>query len=493
MPLAFSTIESLCLPAENVIVITVALYFGIIFYISINVYTFNRLVMAKPLEVAEDALKKIAAQLKCSVCLDTYTNPKLLPCFHAFCTKCLEPLVVAQDHDALTLCCPHCRRTALLPPTGVSGLQTAFHINHLFEIHATLTKATESQKTQCEKCKKSIATGFCRACGKFVCDKCTEIHQSWEELADHQIANLNDIQIEAANLIPPTKRVMYCPKHPEKKLKLYCKTCGELICNDCTIHLHQGHSYDLVIDTFPKYKEEIVSSLQPLKQQLATVNNAFQALDTRAKEIEDHKIATEADIHKKIDFLHQALEQQRTELIGQLHKLTEQKLKSLAEQRNQIELVQTQLSSCLEYVEGSLKSGSEGEIMMMKTPVLEQIEQITAEFKPNTLAPQQVADIQLVTDDTLVQILCQGIVLLTSHSICCIKSHATGDGLQTATVGEEATVTLQTRDTEDRKCDALLQDVSANLVCTRDGTTVKCDIKREGNGTYTVSYRPLLA
>ena len=105
------------------------------------------------------------------------------------------------------------------------------------------------------------------------------------------------------------------------------------------------------------------------------------------------------DIHKHIDHLHQALEQRRTELVGQLHKLTQQKLKALTAQRDQCELVQTQLSSCLDYVEGSLKTGSEGEILAMKTPVLKQIGQITAEFNPNTLAPEQEANIQLVADE----------------------------------------------------------------------------------------------
>ena len=449
--------------------------------------------MAEPPKVAEEALKKITAQLECSVCLDTYTNPKLLPCFHTFCTKCLERLVV-KDRDGHTLCCPNCRRTTLLPLAGVSGLQSAFHINHLFEIHAALTKVKEPwQKTQCEKCKKFTATGYCRDCGKFVCAKCTELHQIWEEFANHQIASLNDIQQEATNFAPPTKKVMYCPKHPENILKIYCETCGELICNDCTIRLHQGHNYDVVSDTFPKHKEEIVSSLQPVKQQLATVGNALQALDTRTKEIEDQRMTIETDIHKQIDRLHQALDQQRTELVGQLHQHTQQKLKGLATQRDQCELIQTQLSSFLDYVEGSLKTGSEGEILAMKIPVLKQIEQITTKFKPNTLAPQQEADIQLLTDDALDLLMsCQGFAeLVTGNSVCCSKSFATGDGLKTATVGEEATATLHTRDKDDGECDAPLQDVSGSLVCTSDSTTVKCGIKREGMSTHTVSYRPI--
>ena len=437
--------------------------------------------------VAEKALKRITTQLECSVCLDTYTDAKLLPCFHSFCKKCLEHLVI-QDRDGHTLTCPNCRRTTPLPPAGVSGLQTDFHVEHLFEIQDMLSKAKAPQKTQCEKCEQSLATGFCRDCGQFVCNKCTEIHHTWKELSTHQIASLSDVQQEAANLVPPTKKVMYCPKHPEKSLKIYCETCAELICNHCTICLHQGHNCDLVTDTFPKHKEEIVSSLQPVKQQLATVNKAVQALDTRTKEIEDQRMTVEADIHKHIDHLHESLEQRRTELIGQLHRLTQQKLKALAAQRDQCELVQTQLSSCLDYVEGSLKTGSEGEILAMKTPVLKQIGQIAAEFNPDTLAPEQEANIQLVSDDSLDLLqACKEFAGVVARSVCPEKCYTTGDGLKTATVGEEATVTLHARDKDDRECTEPIQNLSSELVCS---TTAKCKVKDVDRNKYVIKYKP---
>ena len=446
--------------------------------------------MDEPPSVAEKALKRIMTQLECSVCLDTYTDAKLLPCFHSFCKKCLERLVV-RDRDGHTLTCPNCRRTTPLPPAGVSGLQTDFHVEHLLEIRDMLSKAKEPQKTQCEKCEQSLATGFCRDCGQFVCNKCTEIHQTWKEFSTHQIASLSVVQKEAANLVPPTKKVMYCPKHPENILKIYCESCGELICNDCTIRLHQGHNYDLVTDTFPKHKEEIVSSLQPVKQQLATVNKAVQALDTRTKEIEDQRMTVEADIHKHIDRLHQTLEQRRTELVGQLHQLTQQKLKGLAAQRDQCELVQTQFSSCLDYVEGSLKTGTKGEILAMKTPVLKQIGQITAEFNPNTLAPEQEANIQLVVDDSLDLLqACKEFAGVVAQSVYPEKCYTTGDGLKTATVGEEATVTLHARDKDDRECTVPIQNLTAELVCSKDGTTAECQVKDADRNKYVIKYKP---
>ena len=446
--------------------------------------------MAEPPSVAEEALRKITAQLECSVCLDTYTNAKLLPCFHSFCKNCLERLVV-KDHNGHTLTCPNCRRTTPLPPTGVSGLQTDFHVEHLFEIGDTLAKLKEPQKTQCEKCEKHNATGFCRDCGKFVCEKCTELHELWKDLSTHNIVTIKAVQKEAANLVPTTKKVMYCPKHPEKKLKIYCETCGELICNNCTIRLHQGHNYDLVTDTFPKHREEIVSSLQPVKQHLATVNKAVQALDTRTKEIEEQRMTVEADIHKQIDGLHQALEQRRTELVGQLHQLTQQKLKALTAQRDQCELVQTQLSSCLDYVVGSLKTGSEGEILTMKTPVLKQIGHITTEFNPNMLAPEQKANMALVTDNAQdLNQACREFAKVVARSAYPEKCYATGDGLKTATVGEEATVTLHAADSDGGECEVPVHSVTAQLVHSKHTTAVKCEVVKHNRTTCSIQYTP---
>ena len=183
-----------------------------------------------------------------------------------------------MSRDGQSLRCPACRRSIPLGPNGVSGLQSDFHVQHLFEIRDTLQKAKE---TQCENCKKSIATGFCRDCRKFVCDKCIEVHQTWDDFASHKLVGLDEVRTEASSLVLPKKPIARCPKHPNKSLKIYCESCSELICKDCTIRLHQGHNFDLITEVLPKHKEEIVSSIEPVRQQLKTVEKGLQGIATR--------------------------------------------------------------------------------------------------------------------------------------------------------------------------------------------------------------------
>ncbi len=93
--------------------------------------------------MAKKIIEKLDEQLNCSICLDTYTDPKLLQCFHTFCTKCLIPLVAGDGQENLVLTCPTCRQVTPIPPNGVRGLQSEFRINELIKIRDDLKKVKD--------------------------------------------------------------------------------------------------------------------------------------------------------------------------------------------------------------------------------------------------------------------------------------------------------------------------------------------------------------
>ena len=449
--------------------------------------------MAGPSSVAEQALKKVADQLTCAICLEDYKDPKLLQCFHVYCKECLERLVL-RDQQGLSLRCPSCRRSTLLPPNSISGLQPAFHVHHWFEIRDALVKVKKvkgPQKTQCEKCSENDATNFCHDCGQFICRACSKIHRTWAELSTHEVISLDRLEGDVTQLVPPTKKVTYCSKHPTKESDLYCETCEELICRDCIVRVHRDHQYDLITDAYPKHKNVITDHLQPVKQQLGVVNEAIESLDTRRQQISDQRMAIEANIRKTIRRLQEALEERKTELIGQLDQLTQQKMKSLAAQKDEFELVQTRLSNCLDFVSESLRTGSQAEILAAKKPVVQQIEEMTAEFKPELLVPAEWADLKLnfATNAELTLACSQ------SGKVCVFvafpeKCHATGKGLEVAAVGEQATATVHTVNADGQECEDPLVDIACELVSCRDATSVKCSVKKREGNQYEVCYQP---
>ena len=52
-----------------------------------------------------------SVNLFCPLCHEMFINPRLLPCLHTFCKRCLENLVVPRSS---TLTCPACRTDVIL-------------------------------------------------------------------------------------------------------------------------------------------------------------------------------------------------------------------------------------------------------------------------------------------------------------------------------------------------------------------------------------------
>ena len=287
--------------------------------------------------MAEKVVEKLEEQLNCSVCLDTYTNPKLLQCFHVYCQHCLVRLVVRDREGRLGITCPNCRQVTPVPDRGVAGLKPAFHINRLLEIL---------------------------------------------EKPENPAINLKKAAPVSANL----GKASHCFVHKGKEFELYCETCGELICWKCALKggKHHDHDYEELDQAFSEYKEEITPWLEPMEEQVATIKQALAQIDACSEEISDQRATTADNIHVTFGKLREVLNIRETELIGQLDQMTQVKLKNLAAQRDQIETTLAQLSSCL-HLRETLRTGNEGNVLMMKANTVRQIKELAAPFQHDVL------------------------------------------------------------------------------------------------------------
>ena len=242
------------------------------------------------------ALKKLEEQLKCAICLEDYKDPKVLQCFHVFCQNCLghRRMVVQNEEGGRSFICPTCRQPTPIPPSGVSGLQSAFHINHLLEIQESLKKSQDSASSERES---------------------------------------------ESNSITPV-----CPEHAKKELELYTKMCGMPICLKCG-RGGENHEYEEISEAFEKYKKEVTPSLKWKKSPMKRINRALTKMKRRRDEISNIHQTIKADVNDSIRRFRGFFKVKETELIGQLHGITQGKMTSLAVQKDHLESIHTQLSS----------------------------------------------------------------------------------------------------------------------------------------------------
>ena len=68
----------------------------------------------------QDLQREISEEINCSICLDNFDHPRILPCQHTFCSDCLQN--VARENNPNTVDCPLCRREYDIPiPIGPTG------------------------------------------------------------------------------------------------------------------------------------------------------------------------------------------------------------------------------------------------------------------------------------------------------------------------------------------------------------------------------------
>ena len=445
--------------------------------------------------VAKKALKKLEDQLTCAVCLEAFKHPKLLQCFHVYCKDCLKPLVVQEQQGQRSLRCPTCRQSTWLLPPGstVSDLQPAFHIHHLLEIQEALEKLKEPQKVQCDKCKLTPrpATSYCRDCGEFICAMCTTVHREWQTLSEHEVVALEQLESRVKQVDALKKVTLFCSLHNGKELELYCETCEELICHNCTIKKHKEHRYDLVSDTFETHKTEITASMEPIENHLSVVNNSLEELKGRANELSNQRASNEAKIQREIQQLHELIEARKAKLISQNDQMIEIKLKNLSAQEDELETLQTQLVSCLSFMRESLRTGSQGEVMKVKKTAMKQMKEMTDNFKPDSLCPCEAANVKFMASGPNLTHACQkfGRVILQKHSPK--NCYATGT-VKKVRVDERVTAVMHVVDDEGKACTTPVETPTCELVPVVASKKKNCPVKQVAPNQYEISYQPTI-
>ena len=400
--------------------------------------------------MAEGVLKKLfEEQLNCSICLNTYTDPKLLQCFHVYCRQCLVPLVDRDQQGRLGLSCPTCRQVTPIPDRAVAGLQPAFHINHLLEVQESLQKVENPAATPEGAAKDPEIVG---------------------------------------------PSVRFCFEHPEEELRLYCETCGELVCVQCIMKDGKHHDHDCAVlkKAFEKYKGEITSSLEPMEEQVMAIEKALAQLDTCCREISDQRAVAEENVHVTFRRLREVLNVRETELIGRLHELTQEKLKGLAAQRDQIETTLVQLHSCLHFMRESLRPGNKGDVLMMKANTVRQVKELTTPFQPDFLEPNTKADIVFSAPADMTAV-CQNYgQVFPAGFPDPSKCHIAGKGAEAAVVGEKSTANLQAINFAGKPCEEPMESLECELVSEITGTRASCSVERRGQSQYEISYQPTI-
>ena len=433
--------------------------------------------MAEGPDPREKPLDQLEREITCGVCHDHYEKAKLLSCNHYYCSTCIEK--VAAPSRGGPFHCPECRKETSLPTGGVEGLQPAFFVERLKDLHGKMAKAEGKAEAFCEQCAtttKSLA--FCRQCAEFICEDCTRSHAKMKAFAGHVVSSLEELKKGGVKNIPLKEAPpVTCADHGGEPKRLFCFDCECLICRDCTIIDHVGHKFEFVSKCAPESRRTLRESLAPLQKVQTDLVEAEKRLVSEEAKVGRQEEEVCRSIRWSFEQLKAVLEQREAELVGKVGSLAQEKKNALAAQKTVLHVEQKEIQLLAEFVERNVESTSDQDLMSICTQLQSKVEEEEKRHRQLLLKPTATADIAccLPSPDVIPSNLGSVFVQPTPALIKKVESIELGSPVQ---------VTLSAPT-------ASLGDISAGLKCVADPSpSLEGEVVENGVGTFSVSVTP---
>ena len=170
------------------------------------------------------------------------------------------------------------------------------------------------------------AVARCVECQDYLCQSCVNMHRRLKKSSGHKIVSLSLVEGNDSYTILEQKR--YCSDHKGEELKLYCRTCQEVICRDCAIVTHKQHDYTFIKDV----KEELTKKMESLSCEVEAISGAFkeqvESLEKTVSTLNENTANVEGQINTYFDKHIQKLQLHRNAL---LKKMADKKTTDLGE------------------------------------------------------------------------------------------------------------------------------------------------------------------
>ena len=355
-------------------------------------------------------------------------------------------------------------------------------------------KKVSDQHASCDNCDNTNADCYCKQCAKFLCPECLNYHDKWKPNTGHQTLTLDEVastiyQLPSANS-KELSATMLCTDH-NKKLKVYCETCQQLICRDCMVKKHKNHDYDLVTDTYHRHKDTIVkSSLQPLNEQFQQLVEAKRVLENSKNQILKQAEATKGEIHHTIAKIKNRLDETERKLMEEVDLTSKHKVSVLDHQLKEVDTASGQVTECRDHVEQCVKVGSPQQVLLTKPQIISHTQSVITSVKEKTFTPLEQPDIQLVKSDTIDQIhnnigKVQYTTLASSVEVEISCQHI-------PLTKQESTVTISLSLPDGSSVSVSPSNINCRLSPLDNNPPIHCSVKESAQlGQYNVVFTPL--
>ncbi|KAE8296054.1 Transcription intermediary factor 1-alpha [Larimichthys crocea] len=336
----------------------------------------------------------------CPVChLNFHSRePKLLPCLHSFCKKCLPPpsrnlavteLPNSQDDRATkplnVIRCPVCRQECM----EVDVMENVF-VKDTVEAPSSTMERTVQLCMTCDD--NTEAAGFCVNCVEYLCSTCVEAHQRVKFTRDHNIRPTAELSQKVHGV--STQRPMFCDIHKQEPLKLFCETCDLLTCRDCQLVKHKDHNYQFLEDAYKNHKQHMENVTHQLEEKKKVIEEVSNSINNGLLQVDQNRSSVRSEIKKSICSLILEINKKGKMLINQLEAVTKDHESVLRKQQEDIGYLSRHLDHVINFTKWATARNGGTALLYCKRLILFQIGNLLQAKCSTSFVPQSTVRFQ---------------------------------------------------------------------------------------------------
>ena len=281
---------------------------------------------------------------------------------------------------------------------------------------------------------------------------------------------------------------MVCTEHNEP-LKIFCESCQQLICHDCTVKKHKDHNYDLVTDTYRKRKDAIDQScLQPLNEEYDRLVAAQKKITSKREEISQNAQAAKDDIWQAISQINNHFYEMGKTLTQKVDSAAQYKVGVFDQQLKEVDTALGQVAECRDHIDQCVNVGSPQQVLLTTPQIMSHTQSVIASVKDKTFQPLEQPDIQLVKSNTIPQIheSMIGEVKCTFH-----PAKVTLSRPHIPLINQESTVTIALFLPDGSPAPVTPSLINCRLTPPDNSPPIQCSVKESSqSGQYSVVFTP---
>ena len=261
--------------------------------------------------------KNLKKQVTCSICLDTYTEPKTISCLHTFCCECLERHArVSQRQGKFR--CPECQAEINLPEGNrFDRLPNSF-------FHKSLLGVIEAEDRQAI----------------------------------------------------PRQQQGTCSQHTEERVRYYCSSCEVYVCPICVTEDHRGHAFDVLEKAVQEGKKSIMSAVETIKEKANLFGAELRKLEETSEDVEMIIAIAKQEVSEATEHVITKTRQQEKQLLESLEMTRRKRIERINPAKQELESLIKIINRAAEFAENLVQRRSDRDIIQNKNKLRQKLEEL---------------------------------------------------------------------------------------------------------------------